>query len=823
MNITRSRINIAGVLLVLLESVLLTAVQKEDVQVEGGSEVAKLLAALEDEKYTYTRSGIIPLVEEIGDKEPTSFLVEQLQAESRRRRCKAALLLELLGDRRGVPAIIKELNDTSFRPYDDMEFKSDNRQLVNRQIVQDRYYAALLLGILGDKRAVPALIEVTRDETIDYQAAMSLGQIGDKRAIPALHDMLERCSNKPFPCLFAGYGLAMLGDKEGLKVVIDTLNDHQAHWTIRRHAIEALGKLRDKEAMPYLITALKDEHPNIRVSAAKALGEIGDVSALPALKEALEDKTETKVNAPITVSEAAAKAIAQIEGKAKHVKERIHTEEQKDSREHSEHNVIIPGLRVGDYRLGMSKDDVLKKLGKPKMIFHSGERYTLENLPRKYFMVFDDISFGIVDDSVEGIGVLSPLYKFANGLGVGDSEQKIKQAFGDDFHLKETEGKDFLTYKDKGLQFEIHKKNRTVMEIGVSHKISRGHGRSLAKPIKSVKPYDDVRWKDLSKLDLSRDTQLIHTLTFNKLTVWPEQTKMPPGGDPNKILTDALNPGLGVRQLHQQGITGKGVNVAIIDQPTYLVHPEFAGKIVAYHDTGCETDESSMHGPLVASLLVGTNCGTAPGARVYYAAAPSWKTDAAYYAKGLDWIIAQNEKLPEGEKIRVVSVSASPNQSSWENRKMWDEACARAEADGIMILDCTDSHRRGFIGRCWYNARVPESVSACTPGTPRDEIKIKHFGSDSIFVPSAPRTAAEDGAVPGYQYARLGGLSRAIPYCTGVLAMGWQVNPELSPEQMRELLFKSAYTNKNRAKIISPRKFIRLVRNAKATQIKNSH
>ncbi|MHC4559586.1 MAG: S8 family serine peptidase [Planctomycetota bacterium] len=488
---------------------------------------------------------------------------------------------------------------------------------------------------------------------------------------------------------------------------------------------------------------------------------------------------------------------------------------QENSREHSETNTVVPGIRVGVYTFGMSKDDVLKSLGKPKTIFHGGERYTLENLPRKYIMLFDDISFGIVDDSVEGIAVLSPLYKFANGLGVGDSEQKIKQAFGASFRFKETEWKDFLIYENEGLQFEIHKKNRTVMEFSVTKKIPRGHGDSLGKPIESVNEYGDVRWKDLSKLDLSTRKRLIPTLTFNRKTVWPEQAKMPPGSDPNKILTDALNPGLGVRKLHQQGITGKGVNVAIIDQPTYLVHPEFAGKIVAYHDTGCETDESSMHGPLVASLLVGTNCGTAPGARVYYAAAPSWKTDAAYYAKGLDWIIAQNEKLPEGEKIRVVSVSASPNQSSWANRQMWDRACARAQADGIMVLDCTDDSHRGFIGRCWYNARAPESVARCNPWAPPNREFRFNPADIGILVPSSPRTAAEDGDVPGYQYAGRGGLSRAIPYCAGVLAMGWQVNPELSPEQMRELLFQSAYTKRNGAKIINPKTFIRLLRRAK--------
>jgi beta-lactamase regulating signal transducer with metallopeptidase domain len=475
---------------------------------------------------------------------------------------------------------------------------------------------------------------------------------------------------------------------------------------------------------------------------------------------------------------------------------------QINSRDLSETNTIVPGVRVGDYKLGMSKDEALKRLRITKGDSLSEAANSISA---------DGIILNFIDDSLNSIDVLRPLYKFANGLGVGSSESQIMQAFGDDFHLKEHPGKDFLTYEDKGLVFEIHKKSRAVMEITVAKKISHERRASFAEPIKSVKPYDDVRWKDLSKLDLSTKKRLVPTLTFNKKTIWPEQAKLPPGGDPNKILTDALNPGLGVRKLHQQGITGKGVNVAIIDQPVYLVHPEFAGKIVAYHDTGCETDESSMHGPLVTSLLVGTNCGTAPDARVYYVAAPSWKADAAYYAKGLDWIIAQNERLPQEDKIRVVSVSASPNQSSWANRQMWDRACARAEADGIMVLDCTNDSRRGFIGRCWYNARAPERVNQCNPGVPPNR-EFRFDPADiSLLVPSSPRTAAEDGDVPGYQYAGRGGLSRAVPYCAGVLAMGWQVNPELSPEQMRELLFGSAYTKQNGAKIINPKKFIRLV------------
>ena len=459
-------------------------------------------------------------------------------------------------------------------------------------------------------------------------------------------------------------------------------------------------------------------------------------------------------------------------------------------------NTIVPGVGVGDFKFGMSKDEVLKKLGKGPEAGNS--------------ISVDGLIVNIVDDKVTSIDVVRGAYKFVNGLGIGGAEEKIKETFGNDFVLKETEWKDFLIYENEGLQFEIQKKNRTVMEFTVTQKINRESGRSSGKPIESVEPYDDVRWKDLSKLSLSELKGLIVTLRFNRKTVWPGRA----GSYADKLLTKAMNPGLGVRQLHQQGITGKGVNVAIIDQPTYMVHPEFAGKIVEYFDTGCETDDSSMHGPAVVSLLVGTNCGTAPDARVYYAAAPSWKMDAAYYAKGLDWIIAQNAKLPEGEKIRVVSVSASPNQTSWANRQMWDEACGRAEADGIMVLDCTEDKHRGFIGRCWYDYRDPENIAKCNPWAPPNKDFVYNPNMTSILVPSSPRTTAEDGGGDeiGYQYCGIGGLSWAIPYCGGVLAMGWQVNPELSAEEMRELLLESAFTKKNGAKIIYPKNFIRMVK-----------
>ena len=50
-----------------------------------------------------------------------------------------------------------------------------------------------------------------------------------------------------------------------------------------------------------------------------------------------------------------------------------------------------------------------------------------------------------------------------------------------------------------------------------------------------------------------------------------------------------------------------------------------------------------------------------------------------------------------------------------------------------------------------------------------------------------------------------------MPYCAGVLAMGWQIRPELTKEQMVNLLFQTAYIKENGAKIINPPAFINLL------------
>ena len=315
-----------------------------------------------------------------------------------------------------------------------------------------------------------------------------------------------------------------------------------------------------------------------------------------------------------------------------------------------------------------------------------------------------------------------------------------------------------------------------------------------------IQPFQDVRYTDLTSTGTNLNRSLIETLWFNESTIWPEQFR----AIAQDILQRGKNPGLGVRSLHDEGITGKDVSVAIIDQNMVLDHPEFQGKIVRYHDvgTGMAADQGSMHGPAVTSLLVGNTIGTAPDARVYYLAAPSWTQDAQYYADALNWIIDENENLPAGGKIRVVSVSAAPSGEGTpftKNNEAWDAAYQRAVDSGLLVLDCTANH--GITGPCFLDLDDPDNVAKCTPGFPTYD---NPFFTDRIYVPVSFRTTAEEytQGVISYQYAGIGGTSWSVPYLSGVLAMGWQLRPDLTGSQLLDLVFQSAYETSDHLKVI---------------------
>jgi subtilisin family serine protease len=357
-----------------------------------------------------------------------------------------------------------------------------------------------------------------------------------------------------------------------------------------------------------------------------------------------------------------------------------------------------------------------------------------------------------------------------------------------------------------------------------------------ATPPAFVKPFSDVRafsaayaaiYPELPTEFVLKDGEYspedIKTLTYNLNTEFQGSEELA-----RQILKDGKNPGLGVRPLHLRGITGEGVNVAIIDQNlAQPFHPEFADRIVLYCDfgTGCPADQGSMHGVSVASLLAGQTTGVAPNANIYFAAVPSWEGDAAYYAEALRWIIEENKKLPEDNKIRLVSVSASLFgflSSFKKNIDMWGDAVAEAQEAGILVIDCSAGRPdTGFVGVGYYDISAPDDVASFHAGFPAD--RGYRVNDNNILAPSSFRTMAElyIAGENAYQHYGQGGLSWAIPYAAGVLALGWQVNPELTSEEIVSLLFESAYVNEQGHKIINPPEFILSAEGLKSNHLKS--
>ncbi len=313
----------------------ITLIEAQNVNPGAQSATTTLLQEFKTAAFSWRQAEVGEKLVALNDPNIVPAMLELLNSENRTERLNAGRVLAGLGDDRGLYAVIEELNDKKPRPNRPQECSSCKAPFSPAQIKHDRYYAAHVLRKIGDKRAVPALIETLQDASLNYQAASVLGDLGDQRAVPALLASLEQAKNHPQSSsgqsdmlLWVGVGLLGLKHPQGLATVVEYLRTERSE-TKRGYAVDALGKHGDKDAVPFLIEALHDTDVEVRVNAIMALGRIGDQAAVPALKESLKDTNQETGRArikydapgplfkPMTVQKAALHALKQIETKAR--------------------------------------------------------------------------------------------------------------------------------------------------------------------------------------------------------------------------------------------------------------------------------------------------------------------------------------------------------------------------------------------------------------------------------------------------------------------------------------------------------------------------
>ena len=310
------------------------------------------------------------------------------------------------------------------------------------------------------------------------------------------------------------------------------------------------------------------------------------------------------------------------------------------------------------------------------------------------------------------------------------------------------------------------------------------------QPAKVVSPDElDIRSCDISSWNLTEYTveELADVISFDSKTKFPSKAKLPKGFSPKKILQNGKNPGLGVKALHAQGLTGAGVSIAIIDQNLLLDHKEYRDNVVFYEEDPFweDMDDSSMHASAVVSIAAGKKVGVAPKARVF-AFAPSFgKTtkeqyDARPTAQVLRRVSELNTQLPAEKKIRVVSISRgfSPDDLGAEE---FEAAKSALEKDGVAVFTTNDV----FTLSRNHTLDDPENVANyCRAAYWAKPAWVHRWSADmpAVIVPTDFRVIASPTGKNDYVHYSQGGLSWAVPYVAGLYALGVQIYPQLTKE-----------------------------------------
>jgi serine protease AprX len=298
----------------------------------------------------------------------------------------------------------------------------------------------------------------------------------------------------------------------------------------------------------------------------------------------------------------------------------------------------------------------------------------------------------------------------------------------------------------------------------------------------------------------------------------------------------------GVDALHLQGITGKGVTVAVVDSGLWehdalMKDTQGRNRVVARYDAltdtvGNEVVDESGHGTHMASIVANSDPTTQKGrpTGAFKGVAP----DASLVAvkvldreglahvleivRGIQWVVDHREKY----NIRVLNLSfaQTPRWPYWEDPVA--QAAMRAWADGIAVVvsagnEGPDHGTVGSPGNVPYLITVGAVTDSWTPNT-RDDDYLPEFSSRGPTQEGhiKPDIVALGGHMTGLirpesalameqpeDMLRTGefvltGTSQASALVSGLLALLLQMEPDLTPNDLKCKLVTSAEPAINR-------------------------
>ncbi|MAL93754.1 MAG: alkaline serine protease [Haliea sp.] len=299
----------------------------------------------------------------------------------------------------------------------------------------------------------------------------------------------------------------------------------------------------------------------------------------------------------------------------------------------------------------------------------------------------------------------------------------------------------------------------------------------------------------------------------------------------------------GAAALHRLGVTGRGVTVAVLDSGLWE-HPHLARdshgepRIIGRYDAmtdraGDEAFDESGHGTHMSSVLAnsepartldgapaGHYKGIAPDARLVAVKAfnREGSGDMLDIVRGVQWVVEQREALD----IRVLNLSFAA-------RPRWpyfldpiNQALMRAWASGIVLVAAAgnegpDPMTLGSPGNLPYGITVGAITDSWTVGERNDDYipdfssrgptPLGHIKPDLVAPGGHMAALTRPGSTlteehPDYMISTgelvMTGTSQAAALVSGLVALLLQMQPELSPDEVKCLLTSSAEPAINR-------------------------
>lgn len=319
-------------------------------------------------------------------------------------------------------------------------------------------------------------------------------------------------------------------------------------------------------------------------------------------------------------------------------------------------------------------------------------------------------------------------------------------------------------------------------------------------------------YRDLSKCDLTDlDRTAMAGIAYSSSTVFPKD-KMPRDFQPDEFIEFGKDPMLGIKNLHRNGIDGRGVTVAVIDFGFQdKDHIEFKNSNIEVIDLFGDTD-THFHSDGVLSNLCGQNIGAAPGVKVLHYNTYQGhgdEVDRATYTILNDIL----KRVKSGEKIRVVNISGPllrNNQSLRaknivEREKIINEIGAPylKIVNELQTLGCEVVSSERF-GKDFSNCEInPTTKKFYRP------LWTKNYGwyEERVSFVCGGKVIPEFTSLDGYKYEPTGCYSWTIPQAVGMYALCLQKNPKLTWDDYAKIC-KATSVLKNGVRLANPQAIV---------------